>query len=89
MTSGFNKTMPGLTQVLPQLIPLQIWDLQCYHIQPTAQISLLVISTCSPNAWMTSGAKTSVLMKSRLQHTSGFGRKKKKDFFKRWNPKPC
>jgi len=23
--------------------------LQCYHIQPTARISLLVISTCSPD----------------------------------------
>ena len=69
--SCFNMTMPGLTQVLPQLIPLQIWDLQCYHIQPTARISLLAIS---PNGWMTSGSITSVLMKSRLQYTSSFGR---------------
>lgn len=50
---------------------IHIWSLQCYHIQPTAQISLLVLSTHSPNGWMTSGAKTAVLMKSRLQYTRG------------------
>jgi hypothetical protein len=49
MTSCFNKAMPGLTQVPPQLTSLHVWGLQCYHIQPTAQTSLLAISTCSPN----------------------------------------
>jgi hypothetical protein len=49
MTSCFNKTRPGLTQVPPQLMSLQVWGLQCYHIQPTARTSLLAISTCSPN----------------------------------------
>jgi hypothetical protein len=49
MMSCFNKTMPGLTQVPPQLMPLHVWDLQCYHSQPTAQTSLLAISTCSPS----------------------------------------
>jgi hypothetical protein len=50
---------------------IHIWDLQFHHIQPTAQTSLLLISTCSPIGWMTSGAKPSVLMKSRLQCTRG------------------
>jgi hypothetical protein len=50
---------------------IHIWGLQCHHIQPTAQISLLMISTFSPNRWMTSGAKPLVLMKSRLQYTRG------------------
>ena len=36
-----NKTMPGLKQVPPQLMPSHIWGLQCYHIQPTVRISLL------------------------------------------------
>ena len=49
-----------------------------YHIQPTAWISLLAISTCSPNWRKTSGDKASVLLKkSLLQYASGFGRKKK------------
>jgi hypothetical protein len=33
--------MPGLKQVQPQLMPLHVWGLQCYHIQPTVRISLL------------------------------------------------
>jgi len=37
----FNKTMPGLKQVPPQLMPLHVWGLQCYHIQPTVRIALL------------------------------------------------
>jgi hypothetical protein len=49
MKSCFNETRSGLTQVPPQLMSLHVWGLQCYHIQPTAQISLLAISTCSPN----------------------------------------
>lgn len=49
-----------------------------YHIQPTSWISLLVISSCSPNWSKISGDKTSVLMKkSQLQYASGFGRKEK------------
>jgi hypothetical protein len=44
----FNKTRPGLTQVPPQLMPLHAWGLHCYHIQPTAQTSLLAIFICSP-----------------------------------------
>jgi histone-lysine N-methyltransferase SETMAR len=34
MISCFNKTMPGLTQVQPQLMPLHVWGLQCYHYSP-------------------------------------------------------
>jgi hypothetical protein len=37
----FKKTMPGLKQVVPQLMPLHVRGLQCYHIQPTVWISLL------------------------------------------------
>jgi len=29
--------------------PIALLYLQCYHIQPKARISLLVISACSPN----------------------------------------
>jgi hypothetical protein len=32
MMSCFNKTMPGLAQVPPQLMPFHVCDLQCYHI---------------------------------------------------------
>jgi len=46
-----------------QVMPLHVWGLQCYHIQSTACIFLLVISSCSPNQRKTSGAKFSVLMK--------------------------
>jgi hypothetical protein len=49
MTSCFNKTRPGLTQVPPQVMPSHIWGSQCYHIQPTVWILLLLIPTCSPN----------------------------------------
>jgi hypothetical protein len=35
--------------------------LQCYYIQPTARISLLVISTCSPN-WRNNSGQNSVLI---------------------------
>ena len=74
MTTCFSKTIPGLTQALPQLMPLRVWGLQCYHIQTTAKILPLVISTCSTNRRNTSGTKTTVLNKeSRLQCTSVFG----------------
>ena len=55
--SCFNKTMPGLTQELPQLMPLHVWGVHCCHIQPTARISPARIFTCSPNWRKTSGAK--------------------------------
>ena len=49
MMSYFNKTMPGLAQVPPQLIPFHVCGLQCYHIWSATCILLLSISTCSPN----------------------------------------
>jgi hypothetical protein len=47
--SCFNNTMPAITHMPPQPMPLYGWGLQCYHIQPPAQILILVISTCSPS----------------------------------------
>jgi len=44
MMSCFNKIMPGLTKVPPQLLPLHICSLQCYHMQPTAWILLAAYS---------------------------------------------
>ena len=62
--------------------------LQCYLIQPTAQISLLHISCCSPNCRETSGARTSALMKkSRLQYSCSF--RIKGNTKKGWTSKTC
>jgi hypothetical protein len=49
MMCCFNKTVQDLMCMLPPLLLLHVWGLQCYHIQPTAQFSLQAISTCSPN----------------------------------------
>ena len=74
MMTCFSKTTPGLPLVLPQLMPLHVWGLQCCHIQNTAKILFLVTSTCSTNRRDTSGAETSVLNKKlRLQYTTVFG----------------
>ena len=93
MKSCFKNTMPSITRIPPQLMPLHICDLQCYHIQSTVQILLLAISTCCPNWRKNSGAKTSLLIrKSKLQYANGFRRNKKafftheiRNLVKRWH----
>ena len=55
MMSCFGKTS--------SISVLHVWGLWCYHIQSTACIFLLAISTCSPDQRKTSGAKFSVLLK--------------------------
>jgi hypothetical protein len=49
LISSFSNTVPGLTQVPPQLMPLHVWGLESNHIQPIPLISFLAIFTCSLN----------------------------------------